>query len=143
MLILHRDLLTWKALFIMISLLCTKYSYHVMVIFNILVFGWKPKIFPGKHMENVWIFWTELEKDIICRLQKLEYMGFREKVAVNVADFNTFKCQPQKMVKHTQTIRRLLPTKCLSVFDHFMGLVFKGLISSKLNLPNPISFLEV
>ena len=23
------------------------------------------------------------------------------------------------MVKHTQTIRRLLPTNCLSVFDHF------------------------
>ena len=26
------------------------------------------------------------------------------------------------MVKHTQTIRRLLPTNCLSVFDHFVGL---------------------
>ena len=88
-------------------------------------------------------FLVRAGKDIICRLQKLEYMGFREKVAVNVADFNTFKCQPQKMVKRTQTIRRLLPTKCLSVFDHFMGLAFKGLIRSKLNLPNPISFLEV
>ena len=31
------------------------------------------------------------------------------------------------MVKHTQTIRRLLPTDCLSVFDHFVGLPFKGL----------------
>ena len=31
------------------------------------------------------------------------------------------------MVKHTQTIRRLLPTNCLSVFDHFVGLVLKGL----------------
>ena len=29
------------------------------------------------------------------------------------------------MVKHTQTIRRLLPTICLSVFDHFMGLALK------------------
>ena len=68
-----------------------------MVIFNILVFGWKPKIFPRKHMENVWIFWTELEKDIICRLQKLEYiMVFREKVAVNVADFNTLSASPRK-----------------------------------------------
>ena len=27
------------------------------------------------------------------------------------------------MVQHTQTIRRLLPTNCLSVFDHFVGLV--------------------
>ena len=31
------------------------------------------------------------------------------------------------MVKHTQTIRRLLPTYCLSVFDHFAGLALKGL----------------
>ena len=31
------------------------------------------------------------------------------------------------MVKHTQTIRRLLPMNCLSVFDHFVGLVRKGL----------------
>ena len=28
------------------------------------------------------------------------------------------KCQPHKMVKHTQTIR---------VFDHFVGLALKGL----------------
>ena len=31
------------------------------------------------------------------------------------------------MVKHGQTIRRLLPTNCLGVFDHFVGLVLKGL----------------
>ena len=34
------------------------------------------------------------------------------------------------MVKHTQTIRRLLPTNCLSVFDHFVGLALKGLTST-------------
>ena len=32
------------------------------------------------------------------------------------------------MVKHTQTICRLLPTNCLSVFDYFVGLTLKGLI---------------
>ena len=32
------------------------------------------------------------------------------------------------MVKHTQTIRCQLPTNCLSVFDHFVGLVLKVLI---------------
>ena len=32
------------------------------------------------------------------------------------------------MVKRTQTIRRLLPTNCLSVFDHFVKLTLKGLI---------------
>ena len=31
------------------------------------------------------------------------------------------------MVKHTQTIRQLLPTDCMSVFDHFVGLALKGL----------------
>ena len=31
------------------------------------------------------------------------------------------------MAKHTQTIRRLLPTNCLSVFDHFVELVLKWL----------------
>ena len=31
------------------------------------------------------------------------------------------------MVKHTQTIRRLLLTNSLSVFDHFMRLALKGL----------------
>ena len=30
------------------------------------------------------------------------------------------------MVKRSQTIRRLSPTNCLSVLDHFVGLKFKG-----------------
>ena len=34
------------------------------------------------------------------------------------------------MVKHIQTLRRLLLTNCLSVFDHFVGLVLKGLTIS-------------
>ena len=36
-----------------------------------------------------------------------------------------FKRQHREMVKHTETIRRLLPTNCLSVFDHFWGLACK------------------
>ena len=32
------------------------------------------------------------------------------------------------MVEYTQTIRRLLPMNCLSVFDHFAGLALEGLI---------------
>ena len=31
------------------------------------------------------------------------------------------------MVKHTEAIRRLLPTNCLSAFDHFVRLVLKFL----------------
>ena len=34
------------------------------------------------------------------------------------------------MVKHTQTIPLLLPTKCLSVFDYFVGLALQGLETS-------------
>ena len=33
------------------------------------------------------------------------------------------------MAKHTKTILRLLPTKCLSVFDHFVGLAHERLKS--------------
>ena len=40
--------------------------------------------------------------------------------------------QAHKMVKHTQTIRRLLPTNCLSVFDHFVWLALKGLMSERI-----------
>ena len=45
-----------------------------------------------------------------------------------------FKRQPNKMVKHTQTIRQLLPMNVLSVSDSFVGLVLKGLMFSILPL---------
>ena len=38
------------------------------------------------------------------------------------------------MVKNNQTIRRLLPTNCLSVFDHFVGMAlkeFKSILTSQ------------
>ena len=34
-----------------------------------------------------------------------------------------------KMVKHTQAIRQLLPTNCLGMFNHFVGLALKELDS--------------
>ena len=37
------------------------------------------------------------------------------------------KCQPHKIVKYTQAIRRQQPTNCLSVIDHIVGLVLKKL----------------
>ena len=43
--------------------------------------------------------------------------------------FKSFKRQPHKMFKHTQTIRQLLLTNCLIVFDHFVGLALRGLTS--------------
>ena len=39
----------------------------------------------------------------------------------------SFKRQPHKMVKHTQTIRQQQLKYCSSVFDHFAGLELKGL----------------
>ena len=35
------------------------------------------------------------------------------------------------MAKHTQTFCQLLPTNCLSVFNHFMGLALEGLIAAE------------
>ena len=39
----------------------------------------------------------------------------------------TSKRQAREIVKHAQTIHRMLPTNCLSVFDYFVGLTFKKL----------------
>ena len=36
----------------------------------------------------------------------------------------------QKMTKYTQTIRWLLPTNFLSMFDHFVGLAFIIMITN-------------
>ena len=42
----------------------------------------------------------------------------------------SFKRQPRKMIKHTQTIGQQKLTSCLSVFDNFVGLALKGLIQN-------------
>ena len=47
-----------------------------------------------------------------------------------------FKCQPHKMVKHTQNCK--LPTNCLSVFDHFVGFAVKGYRSFEKHLHQEI-----
>ena len=44
------------------------------------------------------------------------------------------------MVKHTQTICRLLPTNCLSGFDHFMGLALEGSILHVGKLSKPFLY---
>ena len=41
-----------------------------------------------------------------------------------------FKCQPHKMVTHSNNSPAICLSvclNCLSVYDHFVGLVFKGL----------------
>ena len=54
-----------------------------------------------------------------------------------------FKHKPHKIVKHTQTIRRLLPTNCLSVLDHFVGLALKGLKEQLFATKEPLIYNEL
>ena len=42
-----------------------------------------------------------------------------------------FQRQTHKIVRHTQTIRRLLSTNCMSVFEYFVELTLKGLMINK------------
>ena len=53
-----------------------------------------------------------------------ESVNFTEQLTNSIL---TLKRQLYEMVKHTQIIRRLLPTNCLSVFDRFVGLALKEL----------------
>ena len=56
----------------------------------------------------------------------------------------TFTRQPQKMVKHTDTIRRQQPMNCLSVFEHFEGLAPKALgLSSSIIKKEPQSLFII
>ena len=58
-------------------------------------------------------------------------MGYRgEDVNGVTLNENVLHCQTHKMVKHTQTIRQLLPTNPLIVFDHLKGLALKGITFS-------------
>ena len=55
----------------------------------------------------------------------------------------TFKRELHKIAKRTQTICRLLPTNCLSAFDHFVGLALKRLSTfRKLNLKFPATYFQ-
>ena len=42
-------------------------------------------------------------------------------------NINPLGTNPSQWFKHTQKIRRLLQTKCLSLFDHFVWFALKGL----------------
>ena len=46
--------------------------------------------------------------------------------ATAVSALSPLNANPTKW-SNTQTIRQLLSTNCLSVFDHFIGLALKGL----------------
>ena len=44
--------------------------------------------------------------------------------------FNPLNTNPTKWSNTLKTIRRFLPTNCLRVFNHFVGLALKGLKSN-------------
>ena len=67
--------------------------------------------------------WKEETKSLLIAIAQRWHIGDFQETCVS-----QIKRQPHKMVKHAQKIRRLLPTNCLSVFDHFVGLALKGLI---------------
>ena len=48
-------------------------------------------------------------------------------MCLKVHTYEPFKRKSHKVVKHTQTIRRLFPANCVSVFHHFVGLALQGL----------------
>ena len=75
-----------------------------------------------------------LERKLICIFATwLANLGccqqtMMEPFLQNVSLFKPLSANPHKMVKHTQnTILRQQPTSCVTVFDHFVGLAFKGL----------------
>ena len=57
----------------------------------------------------------------------LRFLNCANRAKYHIRNQLTFKRQPHKMVKHTQTTCRQQPTNCLSVFDHFVGLALEGL----------------
>ena len=64
-------------------------------------------LYPLKTSENDTVFWC--------------FQGMKKCNIVNKC--SPFKRQSDKIVKHTQTIRRQQPANCLNVFDHFVGIV--------------------
>ena len=56
-------------------------------------------------------------------------MNYLKLIVNYLIQSSPFNSQPQKMVKHIQTIHRLLPTNWLSVFEQFEGLALRGLMN--------------
>ena len=79
----------------------------------------------------VWIVQCWLLRSVLLYLQSVWAVSYTHVTTCILIAWNhldsPFKRQPHIMVKHTQTVRRLLPKNCLSVFNHCMRLALKGL----------------
>ena len=63
----------------------------------------------------------------ILRLQNLLAFALNSVITLNPLNANFTKWSNTLKQFVDQTNRRLLPTNCLGVFDHFVGLALKGL----------------
>ena len=82
---------------------------------------WTSRTLATPHLltfDNIWFLPYTLKVDAMCA-SPLMWLAFFNKYPILIKSY--------KMVKNTQIIRRLFPTNCLSVFDHFVGLTLKGL----------------
>ena len=77
--------------------------------------------------EWLWYLKTQFKKVSPCQFWKLICI---DGIIIVMLDRSPLSSNPTKMVKHTQTIRRLLPTNSLSVFNHFVGLALKWIALS-------------
>ena len=90
----------------------------------------------GRQIINYWMGswrmkkWVRLIADFLCGNHWLNQCQHMVLILPISSFLDILKRRPLKIVKHTQTIRRQQPTNCLSVFDHFLGLVLEGLICS-------------
>ena len=70
--------------------------------------------------------WLNLRGFLLDTDDKAHEMTSHYEYIKNMKLVNPLSANPDKMVKHIQTIRRQKLTICLSVFDHFVGLALKG-----------------
>ena len=71
-----------------------------------------------------WAVFSEMILEVLLQDAKKKFTIMRKHLA---RALQPFKCQPHKIVKHTQTVRQQQARNCLSVFDHFVGFTLKGL----------------
>ena len=111
MVLMHKFLLFTKVI-VTFSDLSSNTSYVLMIIIQIV-----PKI---KVVEQIMEVWSQENAETVT--------------SVNEGKNDSFKVWPNflsaKFIKWSNTLKQLvgkLPTNCLSVFDHFVGLALKGL----------------
>ena len=96
-----------------------KFHYYILANKNVSQIFCKFQCYRVCIIKYFWVCISRITNiNLILNGSLIQMVQFR---SINLLNVN-----PTKMVKQTQTIRRLQPTNCLSVFDPFMRLTFKG-----------------